>query len=87
MGGIRCGVLWVNEVVSSLEISDEALDPPELEGLLGSVAVELKASMQVSVPEMIHKRPDDGLHEVLLHHQHPGLKHTRRDDFIMTYEI
>lgn len=59
-----------------LKVSNEALDSSELEGLLGGVAVELEASLQVSVTEVIHKRPDDGGHQVLLHHQHPGLRHT-----------
>lgn len=58
---------------SSLEVSDEALDSSELEGLLGRVAVELEASLQVSVTEVIHKRLDDGLHQVFFHHQHPSL--------------
>lgn len=60
---------------SSLKVSDEALDPSKLEGLWGSVAVKLEASMQVSVTEVVHKCPDDSGHQVLLHHQHPGLKH------------
>lgn len=58
---------------ASLEVSDEALDSSELEGLLCCVAVELEASLQVSVTEVIHKRLDDRLHQVFFHHQHPGL--------------
>ena len=60
-----------------LEVSNEALDPAELEGLLGSVALELEAALQVPVSQVVHKRADDGCHQVLLCDQHPCLTRSR----------
>lgn len=66
---------WTGNRLDSLQVSNEALDPSKLEGLLGCVAVKLEASLQVSVTEVVHKGPDDGAHQVLFHHEHPGLQH------------
>lgn len=60
-----------------LEVSYKALHPAEFEGLLCGVAFELKAALQVSVSEVVHKRADDGGHQVLLCDQHPRLKNIR----------
>lgn len=57
-----------------LEVSNEALDSAELEGLLCGVALKLKAALQVSVSEVINESADDGGHQVLFCDQHPRLK-------------
>lgn len=58
---------------SSLQVTNQTLDTSKFKRLLGGVAVKLEASMQVSVTQMIDKRPYDCLHQILLHHEHPRL--------------